>query len=213
MRLRKKLWAEKEITTNDKMIKQPDELKGNWHKFFKNDNPIHIEIGCGKGRFINENAIRNPNVNYIAIEREDKIIAMALKLARENGSPQNIAFIISDAKELQNYFSPGEIRRIYINFCDPWHRKKKWFKRRLTHRNFLQMYESLLGSGEVFFKTDNMKLFEFSLNEFSEMGWRLKNILLDLHNSEYGGNIMTEYEERFSEMGMPIYRLEAYKLL
>ena len=119
--------------------------------------------------------------------------------------------MVIDVKDLTSYFEVGEIKRIYINFCDPWHRKRKWAKRRLTHRNFLSLYESLFGkSGEIFFKTDNRHLFEFSLNEFADKGWRLKNISLDLLNSDYEGNIMTEYEEKFSSEGFPIYRLEGY---
>ncbi|MDR2903358.1 MAG: tRNA (guanosine(46)-N7)-methyltransferase TrmB [Clostridiales bacterium] len=211
MRARKKVWAEREIASNKSLIADPAALKGKWHTLFQNDHPIHIEIGCGKGQFINQNALRHAEINYIAIEREEMIIVMAAKLARETGGNGNIVFITDDAKALTEYFEPGEISRIYINFCDPWHRKKKWAKRRLTHRGFLSKYQQLLQGGDVFFKTDNRKLFEFSLNEFAETGWRLQNIALDLHHSAYQrtGDIMTEYEEKFSAMGLPIYRLEA----
>ena len=204
MRARRKPWAEKEISTNRKVIQEPSQMKGKWHEFFGNENEIHVEIGCGKGRFINQLSERNPNVNYIAIERESNVIATAVRNSRELGT--GVTFIVGDVKDLEEYFDVAEIKRIYINFCDPWHRKRKWAKRRLTHKNFLNIYEKIFGeNGEIFFKTDNKPLFEFSLNEFSDKGWRLKNITLDLHNSEYEENIMTEYEEKFSTQGLPIF--------
>lgn len=211
MRLRKKPWGDNELNTNDRFIKQPELNKGKWKEIFGNENPIHIEIGTGKGQFITTTSILNPNINYIAIERQTNVIVSALKKGREKGVGKNIVFFVADVKELLNYFEPEEIERIYINFCDPWPNKKKWAKRRLTHKNFLNLYESLfVNGGEVFFKTDNKLLFEFSLNEFADKGWRLHNISLDLHNSDFEGNVKTEYEEKFSSIGMPIYRLEAY---
>ena len=211
MRLRKKPWGDNELNTNDRFIKQPELNKGKWKEIFGNENPIHIEIGTGKGQFITTTSILNPNINYIAIERQTNVIVSALKKSREKGVGKNIVFFVADVKELLNYFEPEEIERIYINFCDPWPNKKKWAKRRLTHKNFLNLYESLfVNGGEVFFKTDNKLLFEFSLNEFADKGWRLHNISLDLHNSDFEGNVKTEYEEKFSSIGMPIYRLEAY---
>ena len=156
-------------------------------------------------------SLLNPNINYIAIERQTNVIVSALKKGREKGVGENIVFFVADVKELLNYFEPEEIDRIYINFCDPWPNKKKWAKRRLTHKNFLNLYVALfINGGEVFFKTDNRLLFEFSLNEFADKGWRLHNISLDLHNSDFEGNVKTEYEEKFSGIGMPIYRLEGY---
>lgn len=211
MRLRKKPWGDNELNTNDRFIKQPELNKGKWKEVFGNENPIHIEIGTGKGQFITTTSILNPNINYIAIERQTNVIVSALKKGREKGVGKNIVFFVADVKELLNYFEPEEIERIYINFCDPWPNKKKWAKRRLTHKNFLNLYESLfVNGGEVFFKTDNRLLFEFSLNEFADKGWRLHNISLDLHNSDFEGNVKTEYEEKFSSIGMPIYRLEGY---
>ncbi|WP_250277912.1 tRNA (guanosine(46)-N7)-methyltransferase TrmB [[Clostridium] colinum] len=211
MRLRKKPWGDNELNTNDRFIHQPEQNKGKWREIFGNDNPIHIEIGTGKGQFLTTMSILNPNINYIAIERQTNVIVSALKKGREKGVGKNIVFFVADVKELLNYFEPKEIDRIYINFCDPWPNKKKWAKRRLTHKNFLNLYEELfVDGGEVFFKTDNRLLFEFSLNEFADKGWRLHNISLDLHNSDFEGNVKTEYEEKFSGIGMPIYRLEAY---
>lgn len=211
MRLRKKPWADYELENNKNLIKNPEEYKGKWKSYFGNDNPIHIEIGTGKGQFITTTSILNPNINYLAIERQTNVIVSALRKGREKGVGNNIGFFVADVKEILNYFSAGEIQRIYINFCDPWERKKKWAKKRLTHTNFLSLYEILFeDKGEVFFKTDNTNLFEFSLNEFSNKKWRLKNISLDLHNSDFADNIKTEYEEKFSNKGMPIYRLEAY---
>lgn len=212
MRIRKKPWAESEIASNKAIVTAPEKNKGNWKEIFGNDNPIHIEIGCGKGQFLSKMSKANPDVNYIGIEREEQIIVTALKKSREMETGKNIRFFVLDVAEILNVFESGEIKRIYTNFADPWHRKRKWAKRRLTHKNFLNLYEQLFGEdgGEVFMKTDNKVLFEFSLNEISDKGWRLHNITLDLHNSDYEGNIMTEYEEKFSSMGMPIYRLEAY---
>ncbi len=211
MRLRKKPWGDNELNTNDRFIHQPEQNKGKWREVFGNDNPIHIEIGTGKGQFLTTMSLLNPNINYIAIERQTNVIVSALKKGREKGVGKNIVFFVADVKELLNYFEPEEIDRIYINFCDPWPNKKKWAKRRLTHKNFLNLYEALFtNGGEVFFKTDNRLLFEFSLNEFADKGWRLHNISLDLHNSDFEGNVKTEYEEKFSGIGMPIYRLEAY---
>jgi len=211
MRIRKKPWAEYEFSINENIINSAEKMKGKWAEFFGNNNPIHIEIGCGKGQFITSMSLINTDINYIAIEKQKQIIVSAIRKARENKVNKNLVFFIADVKDLENYFEPNEIERIYINFCDPWSRKRKWAKRRLTHKNFLDLYEKLFGEkGQVFFKTDNKFLFEFSLNEIADKGWRLHNITLDLHNSSYEGNVMTEYEKKFYEKGMPIYRFEAY---
>ena len=212
MRYRKKPWAEEELSSNKSIISDPAENKGKWKEFFGNDKPLYVEIGCGKGQFITEMSKLHPDINFIGVEREQQIIVTALKKSRLAEVGDNIAFICGDAAGLEEIFAPEEIDRLYINFCDPWHRRRKWAKRRLTHKNFLNIYERLFGSpgGEIFMKTDNQILFEFSLNEIADKGWRLHNISLDLHNSDYEGNVMTEYEEKFSGKGMPIYRLEAY---
>lgn len=211
MRLRKKPWGDTEISTNKNFVHNPELYKGKWTSIFANDNPIHIEIGTGKGQFITQMSINNPDINYIAIEKQKNVIVSALKKGREKNIGDNIKLFVADVKDIKEYFEPNEIKRIYINFCDPWSNKKKWAKRRLTHRNFLSLYEELFGdNGEVFFKTDNKFLFDFSLDEFKEKGFELQNVSLDLHNSDFVSNIKTEYEEKFSEQGLPIYRLEGY---
>ena len=189
------------------MIHDPESCKGRWHEVFGNNNPIHVEIGCGKGRFVSQMALAHPDINYVGIERQTTVIAIAARRIEEE--QKNIFLTQVDVENLESYFEVGEIDRLYINFCDPWP-KKKQAKRRLTHKNFLEMYKRIFGEkAEIFFKTDNRNLFEFSLEEFCNNGWKLGNISLDLHNSDCEGNIMTEYEEKFSSKGMPIYRLEA----
>ena len=207
MRVRNKAWAPEELETNKQMIHDPESCKGRWHEVFGNNNPIHVEIGCGKGRFVSQMALAHPDINYVGIERQTTVIAIAARRIEEE--QKNIFLTQVDVENLESYFEVGEIDRLYINFCDPWP-KKKQAKRRLTHKNFLEMYKRIFGEkAEIFFKTDNRNLFEFSLEEFCNNGWKLGNISLDLHNSDCEGNIMTEYEEKFSSKGMPIYRLEA----
>jgi len=207
MRVRKKAWTAAEYENNKHLIHNPEECKGKWSEIFGNDKPIYLEIGCGKGRFISQNALLNPDINFIGVERQETIVATA---ARSVGNDcDNVFLIHGDVENILDFFEPGEIKRLYINFCDPWP-KKKWYKRRLTYRDFLEKYKILFGEkGEIFFKTDNTILFESSLNEFCGNGWLLSNISLDLHNSDFEGNIMTEYEEKFSNKGFNIYRLEA----
>ena len=215
MRARKKYWADNELEKNDLIVENGAESKGRWEQVFDNKNPVFVEIGCGKGGFIVETAKRNPNINFIGLEREKMIIisgARQIREANENGEKiNNVRFVRFDATNLSEIFEIGEIGRIYLNFSDPWHRKRKWAKRRLTHRNFLDNYKKLLsGDKEIHMKTDNRILFEFSLNEFAAMGWGLQNISLDLHNSEFAAdNVVTEYEAKFSAKGFPIFRLEA----
>lgn len=209
MRVRKKKWTTTELSTNERVITDNELQKGKWNEYFNNNNPIYLEIGCGKGRFITKTAELNPNINFVAIERQKHVICSATRKAKEENI-NNIAFMIADIKDLSLFFNENELSRIYINFCDPWENKKKWAKRRLTHVNFLDVYKTLLiNNGEIFFKTDNKSLFEFSLNQFCERDWKLRNICLDLLNSDFEGNIMTEYEEKFSGRGMNIHRLEA----
>ena len=207
MRQRKKKWAPAQLANNPLIIRDTAANAGRFGEYFGNDNPIHLEIGCGKGRFIAESSRQNPDINYIAIEREDVILAAAARHAEETGVG-SLAFLLLDADVLPDMFKPGDISRLYINFCDPWPGKKKRAKRRLTHEKYLTMYQQL-AFPEVHFKTDNRPLFEYSLESLSAQGWQLKNISLDLHKSGMEGNIMTEYERKFSSMGMPIYRLEA----
>ncbi len=193
---------------SDIWIKNPEENKGKWSSVFGNDNPIHIEIGCGKGNFILGMAKMYPEVNFIGIEKVEDVLVMAMEKVTD-AELTNVLFMDMDAERIEEFFTKGEIERIYLNFSDPW-KKKKQAKRRLTHKNFLDKYKNVLNEGDyIYFKTDNRPLFEFSLNSFCEENYKLSNISLDLHNSNFEGNVMTEYEERFSKMGMPIYRLEA----
>ncbi len=190
------------------MPSSPESLRGKWKNEFGYDK-IYIEIGCGKGRFITETAKRDENALYIGIEREPGAIVMALEKAMSQ-EIKNVLFLDCDAEKLCEIFEVGEIDGIYLNFSDPWP-KKKQAKRRLTHSDFIKKYDEVLcDSGFIFFKTDNRGLFEFSLNSFADYGLRLHNITFDLASSEID-NIMTEYEEKFTELGMNIYRVEAYK--
>jgi tRNA (guanine-N7-)-methyltransferase len=209
MRLRHKPGAEDEIKAHPKIvIPNPSELKGKWYTFFTNNHPIHIEVGTGKGRFVSEMAKAHPEINYIGVELQKSVIVAALDKVKEANIP-NVCLLNQNVEDLLEFFVPGELSRVYINFTDPWP-KKRHEKRRLTHQSFLQKYQELLGENqEVHLKTDNEALFEFSLNSFSTYDCKLKNISLDLHNSAFEGNIMTEYEEKFSDKGMKIYRCEA----
>lgn len=208
MRMRKKKNRDRRLESCASLwVKEPEAYKGRWAELFENDNPLQIEIGCGKGQFITQTALLNPNINYVAIDVVPDVLVVALEKAVSLGL-ENVRFIIADAARLDEYFEKHEIHRIYLNFSDPW-KKNKQAKRRLTHKNFLVKYKALLQPGElVCFKTDNRSLFEFSLNSFAEEDFKLQNITLDLHNSKFEGNVMTEYETRFAEQGMPIYRLE-----
>ena len=172
--------------------------------------PFYLEIGCGKGGFITATAKANPDRFYIAVELVSDALVTALERAKAEEIP-NLRFVNLNAKNLGEWFSPGEVAEIYLNFSDPWP-KKGHAKRRLTHRDFLAVYRPLLAEGgKICMKTDNVGLFDFSLEEFPEAGWRLEAVTRDLHHSEWAeGNIMTEYEKNFSEQGYPIHRLEAY---
>ena len=214
MRLRKKPWADKELAENPMYIPNPRELKSRWQGLFGNNSPIHLEIGCGKGKFIAENALRQPNINFLAMEKFEKIACMALRRAGKTAHLPNLYIFREDAEDITEIFSSGELSRIYINFCDPWRARGKWRKRRLTHRDFLAKYESIMTQAnpkQIHFKTDNVPLFDFSVTEMEETGWLLQNVTYDLHNSGYADNIMTEYEEKFASQGLRICRLEACK--
>ncbi len=210
MRRRKRKGADLKLISYADYVfyKDLDSLRGQWKNIFNNNNPIYVELGSGKGKFITEMAKNNRDINFISIERKEEVILKGVEKADDMGL-KNIKFLWTDVDRLPDIFEEGEISRIFINFCDPWP-KNRWIKRRLTYRGYLNIYHNLLKSdGEVHFKTDNNKLFEFSLNEFSDMNWKLKNISLDLVRSDYKDNITTEYEEKYMELGLPIYRLEA----
>lgn len=190
-------------------VKDTEEII-DFEKLFGNSNPVHMEIGCGKGRFAREIAKRYPDINFIAVEKSSNVIVEAAEKALEEDIP-NLYFLRGGAEYLECYIPEHSISRIYLNFSCPF-QKKSYAGHRLTHRKFLAIYDRLLVEhGEIHQKTDNQQLFEFSIEEFSQSGYKLKNVTFDLHNSDFEGNIQTEYETRFSEQGMPIYRLEAYK--
>lgn len=174
------------------------------------DLPIQLEIGCGKGSFISGLSKRYPDKNFIAMERVSDVILLAAERIKAEEA-KNVKFIIGDARNLKEYFPASSVERLYLNFSDPWP-KKGYAKRRLTHRGFLELYkEILVPNGEIVFKTDNIGLFEFSLEEFEAAGFKLKELTYDLHNSEYNAdNIVTEYEKNFSEKGFKINRVVAY---
>ncbi|CAM3765550.1 tRNA (guanosine(46)-N7)-methyltransferase TrmB [Mesobacillus zeae] len=209
MRLRNKPWAKDKLMEYPQyVIQEPESHRGKWDEIFGNDRPLHIEIGTGKGRFILGMAEANPETNYIGIELQPSVIVSALDLLIEAELP-NCKLMNVDAAELGKYFANKDVSRVYLNFSDPWP-KTRHEKRRLTYKSFLAQYEEILGSGgEVHFKTDNQGLFEYSLTSFSAYGMLLKDVSLDLHNSTMEGNIMTEYEEKFSAKGNRIYRCEA----
>jgi len=215
MRLRYKPWASDEFAHNPLFLKNAITHKGNWSNFFNNNNPIHLEIGCGKGQFITRTALANPNINYIAIEKEDRILCMSLRQAKEILAHENLGnlyFCMENAENILDIFSNNELSRIYINFCDPWRSRKKWHKRRLTHSNFLSLYENILkkdNNAALHFKTDNLDLFNFSLNELAKRSWQLQFVTRNLHENELCHGFTTEYEEKFMAKGLPIYYLEA----
>lgn len=181
-------------------------------EIFGNPNPLVLEIGCGKGQFACTYAERNPDKNVLAVECEAGVLVKACEKA-QSIELSNIRFLEMKAEYLPIFISPNSISEIYLNFSTPFP-KKTYEKHRLTHKNFLEIYKTLLCSdGFIAQKTDNQGLFEFSIESFSQNGFALYNISLDLHNSDFEGNIVTEYEQKFAEQGMPIYRLEARPIL
>ncbi|HHX62768.1 MAG TPA: tRNA (guanosine(46)-N7)-methyltransferase TrmB [Epulopiscium sp.] len=210
MRLRRDPRAEQYIQESDIVISNPEEYKGKWHTLFDNNNKLHVEFGMGKGGFIIELAKQNPHINYIGVERFETVVYKACKKAEREEVSSNLRYLFYNVESCADIFEAGEVDRIYLNFSDPWP-KNRHANKRLTYYKFLEKYQSILNSqGELHFKTDNKGLFEFSLNEISKSDWKMKNITLDLHASDIKNNIMTEYEARFSAMGMPIYRLECF---
>ena len=210
MRMRRKKHREERLDACSKwIIPNISEYRNDIKKIFENDSPLHIEIGCGKGKFVTEMAVNNPDINFLAIEKCSDVLVLAAEKAKNLNLP-NVKFVNGDVNLLSDFDTMSRCDVIYINFCDPW-KKSGYAKRRLTHGNFLKMYEKLVKKGGgIFFKTDNQMLFEFSLNSFADYGMRLKNITLDLHSSKFEGNVMTEYETNFSSLGQPINRCEAY---
>lgn len=211
MRLRNVPGSLEEIAKNEFVAQEPEKLKGNWKSYFGNNNPVHIEIGMGKGKFLCQLAQLNPNVNYLGIEKYSSVLIRGLEKRKELAL-NNLFFLRLDAEFINDVFEKGEVDRIYLNFSDPWP-KDRHARRRLTSKEFLARYDKFLKpDGEIIFKTDNRPLFDFSLEEVENAGWILKNYTYDLHHSEYvEGNVMTEYEEKFSGLGNPIHRMVIYR--
>ena len=209
MRLRNIPGAREEMLVNPFIVQDPERLRGCWRAEFGNQNPLRIEIGMGKGQFLLTLAQQNPDVNYVGIEKYSSVLIRALA-RQEELKLQNLRLLRYDAETIDELFAEGEVDRIYLNFSDPWP-KDRHAKRRLTSDRFLARYARILApEGRVEFKTDNVDLFDFSLESAENCGWTLSEVTRDLHNSPAAeGNVMTEYEERFSALGNPICRLVA----
>lgn len=192
----------------DFVIKEPHELKGKWKETFGLDK-LYAEFGSGKGSFVINKAWKQPEVLYVGVEREPEVLIKTAQKAVAH-LPENLRLINTDVEFITDVFAQGEVDRLFLNFSDPWP-KRRHAKRRLTFSIFLERYQQILvPGGEIHFKTDNQGLFEFSLNEFSACGWSMKNIRLDYQPDEESDDVMTEYEKKFRGLGQPIYRLEAF---
>ena len=215
MRLRNIPRAEGTIQAHRAVIKRPEAQRGCWRQVFGNKHPVRIEVGTGKGRFILNMAKENPDINFVGIERYSSVLLRAVEMydTDEFKDLQNVRFICIDARRIEEVFGHDEVERIYLNFSDPWP-KARHAKRRLTSVEFLERYEKvLMPFGRLEFKTDNTELFNFSLEQMKEAGWTLQCFTYDLHHNEEmnQGNIMTEYEEKFSQKGNPINKLIAVR--
>lgn len=209
MRLKYVKGASEKIEKSPYVILNPSDYKGKYNELFNNNNPIYIEIGMGKGTFIYENALTYPNINFIGIEKYDSVMVRAIEKV-ENEEINNLKFIRIDARKIEEIFDK-EIDRIYLNFSDPWP-KARHDKRRLSSPNFLKKYDNIFQKEKrIIMKTDNRKLFEFSIISFTNYGYKINDISLDLHNDDIKDNIETEYEKKFSSMGYPIYKIDVSK--
>lgn len=208
MRLRKKHWARPTMEASDLVIYDRYDHKGKWNELFKNNNDIHLELGCGRGSFITKKAELNPDTNFIAIDLKDEVLIYTLEKSEEK-ELRNIRIIPMNIMLIDGVFNKDEISRIYINFCNPWP-KKSHNKRRLTYTSFLETYKKFLKKeGEIWFKTDDIDLFEASIEYLTKCNFKIIFLTYDLHNSDFEGNIMTEYEKKFSSQGMKIMGLIA----
>lgn len=205
MRLRNITGSREVIGESRFVVHEPEQFKGKWNQIFENDHPIQAEIGMGKGKFIMEMARLHPEINYIGIEKYSSVLLRAIQKMEEEELP-NIKFIRMDAEDITDVFAPEELDKIYLNFSDPWP-KDRHAKRRLPSRQFLARYDQILKKdGTLEFKTDNRDLFDFAVEELEPAGWKIRELTYDLHNDTrlFEGNVMTEYEEKFSAMGNPI---------
>ncbi|WP_054861382.1 tRNA (guanosine(46)-N7)-methyltransferase TrmB [Gracilibacillus sp. JCM 18860] len=209
MRARHKPWADEYLNKNKDIIEpEPKQFKGNWKSLFESEKPIHLEIGTGKGQFIVGMAKQYPEINFIGLEVVKSIIVSAVEKVKETDI-HNVRLLNENAENLSELFSEGEIDTLYLNFSDPWP-KNRHEKRRLTFPAFLEQYKAIMKkSGQIILKTDNRGLFEYSLTSFSKFGFVLEDVTLDLHAEDDPNNIKTEYEEKFSAKGLPIYRCVA----
>ena len=219
MRIRYKPWARPELEASSFYIDNPEDFKGKWHDYFKNENPIHLELGCGKGQFISKLAVENKNINYIAIDLIDAMLGLAKRNVEKeynekNIEPKNIVLTRFDIERILLMLDKNDkIERIYINFCNPWP-KGKHRKKRLTHTRQLEKYrEFLVDDGKIYFKTDDEDLFNSSLTYFEESGFKIEKKTYDLHSENiFEKNIETEHEKMFSEQGIKIKALIAQKM-
>lgn len=212
MRLRNVTGSREVIAESRFVVHEPAAQKGRWSEIFGNDYPIHIEIGMGKGRFLMDLAAANPEINYIGIEKYSTVLLRAVQKMEAQESV-NLRLVRMEAEEIGEVFGKGEVAKIYLNFSDPWP-KDRHAKRRLPSRQFLARYHEILAAdGRIEFKTDNAELFDFALEEAASAGWKIEAVTRDLHHDEkmLAGNIMTEYEEKFSSMGNPIYKYVIYR--
>lgn len=215
MRIRKKKWAQPELDACNFYVNNPAELKGKWADFFAVKRPLELEVGCGKGTFVAEKALRNPDINFIAMDIKSDMLGVGRRnivnrFEEAGKTVDNIALVAHNVDRIFEVISEDDkIDRIYINFCNPWPRGKH-NKRRLTHNTKLELYKSFLKKGgEIHFKTDNDELFDDSLVYFEESGYELKKVVRDLHHSDVEGNIVTEHEKMFSDEGILIKYLVA----
>ena len=223
MRMRKKKHLEERLSAVNDYLYISDSEDRNFNtavndkdyidlkKWFGNSNPVYLEIGCGKGKFATEYAKQHPEINLLAVEKDSNVIVSACESAMEQELP-NLRFIKASAEYIERHIKPGSIGRLFLNFSCPFP-KKKYASHRLTNYTFLNIYKRILmPDAEIHQKTDNMHFFEFSIEQFSQNGFGIKNLTFDLHNSGFEGNIVTEYESRFLALGQPIYRLEAFAI-
>lgn len=201
MRLRKKWWARPELEASPIVITEPKKTRGKWNEEFKNNNPIYLELGCGRGQFISARASDNQDINFIGVDLKDEVLIYALRKVEE-AEVENVRLIPMNIMGISEIFEENEIDRIYINFCNPWP-KERHNKRRLTHTKFLSEYRKFIKPGtEIWFKTDNTELFEDSIEYFKVSGFDVTYITYDLHSSDFKENIVTEYEGKFTSLGM-----------